>query len=267
MSTGKAAALRRPVLVALLSVPVSACTESTVVPEAAALGITTSADSLAADGVASVVVTAELPRWLPEGISVEFTTTLGRWANPGGAPDRKVTVQARGRVAEARLLAMGEMGTAYVTASTAGLTARTTVELTPSFPDTIDLFVDRTAAPADGATAVTATAVLRRGAGTVSRGIPVRFEVRDSATQAPLLELSGVVVADSAATARFRFTSTLPRTVLVRAVAASVESDARTVRFTPPPAAARQAEPPLVSPCRAASHPLSCWRQNERSGR
>ena len=267
MSTVITAALRSPVLIALLSVLVSGCTESTVVPESATLGITTSTDSIPSDGLASVVVTAELPRALPDATSVEFTTTLGRWANPGGPPDRKVTVQARGRVAEARLFAMGEMGPAYVTASTAGLTARTTVELTPSFPDTVDLFVDRTGAPADGATVVTATALLRRAAGTVSRGIPVRFEVHDSAMQTLLPELSGVVVADSAGTARFRFTSTLPRTVLVRAVAASVESDARTVRFTPPPAAARQAEPPLVSSCRAASHPLSCWRQNEQSGR
>jgi hypothetical protein len=263
MSTRKAAALRRPVLIVLVSVPVSACIESTVVPESATLGIATNADSIASDGLASVVVTAELPQSLPEVTSVEFTTTLGRWANPGGPPDRKVTVQARGRVAEAHLFTFGEVGTAYVAASTAGLTARTTVELTPSFPEMIDLFVDRTAAPADGATAVTATAVLRRGAGTASRGIPVRFEVRDSATQALLPELSGVVVADSAASARFRFTSTLPRTVLLRAVAATVESDARTVRFNPPPAVARQVQSPLVSSCRAASHLLICWRKNE----
>lgn len=235
MSTRTAAA-SRATFAALLGLLVSACVDSTLVPEPATLGISTSADSLLSDGLASVVVAVEIPRSLPQYATVEFTTSLGRWANPGGAPDRKVLVEAQGRVAEARLFAAGEVGTAYITVNSAGATAHTTVELSPSLPDTIDLSVDRTAALANGATVVTATAVLRRVAGTVSRGTPVRFEVRDSATRAPLPELGGVVLVDSSGTAKISLTSTVSRTVFVQAYAGAARSDERTVRFTPPPA-------------------------------
>jgi hypothetical protein len=181
-----------------------------------------------------MVVSVALPPSVPQDASVEFTTTLGRWANPGGAPDRKVTVQARGGTAEARLFASGDVGTAFITVAAAGTSDTTSVRLTPSLPDSIDLFVDRTSAPADGVTAVTATAILRRVSGTVSKGILVRFEVRDSA-QALLPEFGGVAVADSTGKAQFRFTSIVTGTVQVRAFAGTAASDARTVRLTPPP--------------------------------
>lgn len=248
---------------ALLSLATSACTESTFVLERLAVGISQSADSLVSDGSASVLITAELPPSLPQDATIEFNTTLGRWTNTIGASERKVTVQAHGGMAQARLFSGGEVGTAYVTVNAAGTTAQTTVELTPSRPEIIDLFVDRTAAPADGTTAVTATAILRRGTGTVSRGTPVRFEVRDSATGAALSGLGGVIVADSASTARLRITSRDLGTVLVRAFAAGVESDTRTVRFTPPPAATLVGGTAALVTNRAVSHPLFDWRHNE----
>lgn len=236
MSTVRAAT-GRTILALALGLFASACTESTTVSERGTLDLRTSAASLESNGIASLVVTVELPPSVPRDVSVEFATTLGRWTIPGGTPDRKVTVPARGGVAEARLFAAGDVGTAYITVSGGGMRAQTTVALTPALPDFADLFLNRTAAPADGATAVTATAILRREAGTVSRGIPVRFEVRDS-TGADLPMLGGMVVADSAATARFVFTSTVPGRVTVRAHAASVQSEARTVLFTPAPAPA-----------------------------
>jgi hypothetical protein len=259
MSTRKTAAVRRAAIAALLGL--CACTESTVAPEPATLGIRASADSLASNGLSSVVVTAELPPSLPQDGTVEFTTSLGRFANPGAAPERKVTIHARGGIAEARLFAAGEVGTAYVTVSGGGTQAQTTVELTPSLPEIIDLFADRTAAPADGATAVNATAVLRRVAGSVSRGIPVRFEVQDSATGAPLSSSGGVVVADSASTARFRLTSTVPGTVLVRASVGAAQSDPRFVRFTPPPAVAPAGQTAPMQLSGGASHLVLHRRQ------
>lgn len=223
--------------VVMLGALVSACTDATTVSAPAPISVRSSADSLVANGLEDVVISAELPLTLPQDASVEFSTSLGRFINPAGAPERKVIVRARDGVAEVRLIAMGEIGTAYVTATAAGSTAQRTVELAPSLPEIIDLFVDRTAAPADGATAITATAVLRRGAGTVSRGIPVRFEARDSATQELIPELGGLVVADSGGTAKLSLASTVVRTVLVRAYSAMAESGTKTIRFTPPVAA------------------------------
>jgi hypothetical protein len=234
MST-RSAVVGRTFLALALGLSASACTESTTVPEPGTLDVRTSAASLESNGIASLVVTVELPPTLPRDASVEFTTTLGRWAIPGGTPDRKVTVRAQGGVAEARLFAAGDVGTAYITVSGGGRTAQTTVALTPALPSVADLFLDRTAAPADGVTAVTAIAILRREAGSVSRGTSVRFEVRDS-TGAVLPMLGGTVLTDSAATARFLFTSTVPGRVMVSAHVGSVQSEARTVLFTPPPA-------------------------------
>ncbi len=240
------AVLGRTLLAMSLGLYAPGCTESIVVMESVALDVRTSAASLESNGLASVLVTAELPPSIPRDASVEFVTTLGRWANPGGTPDRKVTVPVQGGIAEARLFAAGEVGTAYITVNGGGATAQVVVELTPAVPEIADLFVDRTAAPADGATPVTATAILRRETGTVSRGTPVRFEVQDSAG-APLPMLGGVIVADSAATARFRITSTVPGLVTVRAYAGNVRSEVRTVRFTPvpvtPPAGSAAARP------------------------
>lgn len=240
MRNTKIAAMGR-VLLAGLTPILAACTDSVSFEEPALLTVTSSADSLVSGGAASVLISAELPPTLPQDATVEFATSLGRLINPGAAADRKVTVQARDGIAQARLVSAGEVGTAYVSATAAGSTAQIAVELTPSPPalaETIDLFVDRTAAPADGSTAVTVTAVLRRAAGTVSRGIPVRFEARDSASGALLPELGGVVVADSVGTARLRLTSPVPGTLQVRAYVGAAESEPRTIRFTPPPAAA-----------------------------
>jgi hypothetical protein len=229
-----AATAARAVLSALLVMFAAACTESTFAAGPAELDISTTADSLVSDGLASIVVSVELPPAVPQDAMVEFTTTLGRWANPGGTPDRKVTVQARGGTAEARLFASGDVGNAFITVAAAGTSDTASVRLTPALPDTIDLFLDRTSAPADGATAVTATAVLRRTSGTVSKNIPVRFEAQDSA-QAALPALSGVVVADSTGKAQFRFTSIVPGTVQIRAFAGTAASEPRAVRLTPPP--------------------------------
>ena len=120
MSTVITAALRSPVLIALLSVLVSGCTESTVVPESATLGITTSTDSIPSDGLASVVVTAELPRALVAGRTVvvvdvlRATTTLPPTESVVSAqrkepmwdiddPSRKASEVSSSSVAAARL--------------------------------------------------------------------------------------------------------------------------------------------------------------------
>jgi hypothetical protein len=213
------------------------CTDSTTIVTPAPISVRSSADSLLSDGLGDVVLSAELPAALPQDALVEFSTSLGRFINPAGGPERKVAVRARDGVAEVRLISAGEVGTAQITATGAGSRAQTTVELAPSRPEIIDLFLDRTAAPADGAVPVTVTAVLRRQTGTVSRGIPVRFEARDSATQELIPALGGVVAADSAVTAKLRLTSTIPGTVQVRAFTGTVASEARTIRFTPLPPA------------------------------
>ncbi|HEU4883736.1 MAG TPA: Ig-like domain-containing protein [Longimicrobium sp.] len=222
-------------VLAALSLTLAGCTDSISVEEPAALNLLASADSLVSNSQASVVVSAELPPSLPRNTEVVFSTSLGRLINPGAPSDRKVTVRARDGAAEARLIPAGEVGTAYVTATAAGSTAQITVELTPVLPESIDLFVDRTAAPADGSTAVTATAVLRGAAGTASRGIPVSFQARDSATQAPVSALGGVMLSDTAGTARIRLTSPVARTILIQAFAGTAESEARSIRFTPLP--------------------------------
>jgi hypothetical protein len=222
-----------------LTLAMSSCMDPTTVMQPAPISVHPNAETLVADGFSNVLLSAELPRSVPQDALVDFSTSIGRLITPAGVPDRKVTVRARDGRAEVRLISPGEVGTAYVTATGAGSMAQATVELTPALPDIIDLFVDRTAAPADGATAITATAVLRRIAGTVSRGIPVRFEAKDSATQVPLPALSGVIVADSGGAARLKLVTTIPSTIQVRAYVGTLVSEPRVVSFTPLPAAVR----------------------------
>ena len=220
------------------------CADATVVQEPHPIEVSAAAATLVSDGTTSTIVQALIPPSLPQDATVEFTTTTGRFVNPAGAPERKISVRARGGRAEARLIPAGETGTAHVSATGAGSTDFTTVEITPAMPDEIDLFLDRTEAPANGTTAVTATAVLRRRTGTVSRGVPVRFEVRDSASEAVHPEMGGVVAADSVGSATIKLTTTRPGTVDVRAIVDSQRSAARRVRFTLPGAATATAGKP-----------------------
>ena len=226
------------VLIGTLSLQAAACLDSSAVEAAEAIRLQVSADSLVADGFSAVSISVELPRSLPQDPLVEISTSVGRLISAAGAPDRKVAVRAHEGRAEVRLISAGEVGTAYITASGAGSTAQATLELTPSLPDSIDLFVDRIAAPADGATAVTATAVLRRVSGVVTKGVPVRFEARDSLTQSVLLALSGVVLTDGEGAAKFKLITTVPGTVQVRGFVGAVGSGPRMVHFTTPPTTA-----------------------------
>jgi hypothetical protein len=219
------------------------CADATFVEEPDPIEVSAAATTLVSDGTTSTIVQALIPPSLPQDAAVEFATTTGRFVNPAGAPERKISVRARGGRAEARLIPAGETGTAHISATGAGSTDFTTVELTPATPDTIDLFLDRAEAPANGTTAVTATAVLRRVTGTVSRGIPVRFEVRDSASETVRPEMGRVVAAESG-TATIKLTTTRPGTVNVRAIVGSVQSEARRVRFTSTVAATASAGKP-----------------------
>jgi hypothetical protein len=135
------------------------------------------------------------------------------------------------------MVGTGDTGTAYIFASGAGTVAQTTIVLSPSLPSVIDLHSDRSSAPADGATTVTITAILRRDLGAVSRGIDERFVARDSVSEAVRDDMSGSTTADSAGIARLRTTTTVAGTVEFRAYVGTVESEPRRVTLTIPPSA------------------------------
>lgn len=226
------AASTRWVFTAIAGICVPACADPVVFREPDAFRLVAAQNSIESDGANSTTVEAILPTSLPQDAFIDFSTSLGRLVTSAGAPDRKATVRAYEGRAAIRLLTTGETGTAYVTATGAGSTRQVAVEFQPAVPTVIDLLLDRSAAPADGATPVTATAVLRRSRGAVSPGIVVQFMTRDSTGGSVLPGLSGIVVSDSNGIARIKITATVPRTAEIRAFVGSVQSEARLVRFT-----------------------------------
>jgi hypothetical protein len=214
----------------------SACDDPRIVAPAEPLVLAARDSVLEADNVSATVIQAILPSSLPQDASIEFVTTLGRLIPPSGAPDRKVTARARDGRAEVLLVAGGETGTALVSATGAGSSVRTSVRMSAAPARRIDLIVDRLAVPADGKTAATATAFLRRESGVVSPGLPVQFIATDS-TGSTLPALSGTVIADGGGVARYPLTSSVPGVVVLQAVSGTVRSNAVQVRFaTAPPA-------------------------------
>lgn len=214
----------------------SACEDPKVVVPADQLSLVAHDSVVEADSVSATLIQVTLPRSLPQDASIEFVTTLGHLIPPSGAPDRKVIARARGGRAEVLLVSGRETGTAFVSATGAGSSMQTSVRMAPAPANRIDLIVDRMAALADGKTAVTATALLKRGSGVVTAGIPVQFIATDS-IGSTLPALSGTMIADGSGVARYTLTSVVPGVVSLQAVAGSVQSNASQVRFTPAPPA------------------------------
>jgi Bacterial Ig-like domain (group 1) len=232
-SRARSRSLRYSLVVSALLLA-SACEDPKVVMPADQLSLVARDSVVEADGVSASLIQAALPRSLPQDASIEFVTTLGRLIPPSGAPDRKATVRARGGRAEVLLVSSGETGTAFVSATGVGSAVQTSVRLAPAPAHFIELIVDRMAAPADGKTAITATALLKRNSGAVTAGLPVQFIATDS-MGSTLPALSGTVIADGSGVARYPLTSTVPGIVILQAVAGSIRSDARQVRLTPVP--------------------------------
>ncbi len=217
----------------LLFLTVVGCADSIFVEAPDTISTSVRNDSLAADGASATEVVAELPQTLSSSGEVLFTTDLGRFRTATGGLEQSVVVRATDHVATARLVSPLESGRATITVRNPGATGRADVEFVPASPDSIDLFVDRVVSPADGATAITATAVLRRAIGVVSPGTVVRFEVR-SAQSGAVEGLGGSVVADATGAASIKIVSDTAFEGEIRAVAGGVVSSPRSVRFVQP---------------------------------
>jgi hypothetical protein len=105
---------------------------------------------------------------------VKFTTTNGSFV--GGDSDTPDS----GNVAQVTLKSASP-GTAVVTATVAGVTARTTVEFVRALPDTIFVASDAGSVNRAGADSTRITVTLSRAVGQVSNGTPVTFTAVDSA--------------------------------------------------------------------------------------
>lgn len=227
MSTGT-----RLILSGLIAVLIGGCDNPVFLEAPGPITLTVESNELTADGSETALVEAELPPSAPRNAPIRFTTSRGRFVAPG-SDTPQVVVRAEAGRATVRLTSAGEIGTAFIAATSGGATDMAQVELVAALPDTVILSGDRSVAPADGNTAVTITALLRREEGTVSGNLEVVLTARDSADLSTIPELSRLAVA-SGGTATFKLTSAQVRTVLVEVHVGDQASNVVPIRFQPP---------------------------------
>lgn len=146
----------------------------------ATASLTLSADpaSVAADGVSSMLITAQLllasGEAVPQGTSAVFSTTLGSF--PGGGTTANVTTLDDSGTVRISLRSATTAGFAQVTCTSHGVTQAITVAFVLQETATITLAASPTAIAADGASSATLTATLLTAAGQpVRQGTAVTF--------------------------------------------------------------------------------------------
>lgn len=190
-------------------------------------------DSIEADGVGRASVEVTLDRDTPLGTEVTVTTSAGTLAGAGQSAAGQLKFNAGSRTESLVLISSTHAGVVTVTAQTGKSFASDSIRFTPASPSALELSADRTTATANGQDAITLTAKLFRplGAGSVSEGTRVRFDVFSSGALQP--ELSGTVETTADGTATRRLTSRVAGTFQVIASADS-RSDTLSAVFNPP---------------------------------
>lgn len=191
-------------------------------------------DSIAADGVSRAAVAVQLAGDTPLGTEVTVTTDMGTLAGSGQPAGQQLKYNAGSRTDTLVLVSGTRVGVATVTVQTGKSFASDSVRITAATPEFIELTTDATRATANGEDAITATAKLYRplGAGTVSTGTRVRFDVYSGGTPVP--SLSGIGETGDGGTATHGITSRTAGTYLLVASAAG-KADSVTIVFDPPP--------------------------------
>jgi hypothetical protein len=191
------------------------------------------AETLRADGTSRSPVTATLADDTPLGIEVTFFTDMGLLTGGGSVPAKELKVNAGSREVTLTLISGLQAGVATVTARTSGDFDSDTVTFASAEPSLLELSTDVSVARANGQDVVTATARLFRelGAGTVTQGTRVQFEVKRDGT--PDQQLSGTELTDENGLATRRLITRTPGTYQIVA-AAGGKSDTATVVFTAP---------------------------------
>ncbi|HEX6912258.1 MAG TPA: hypothetical protein VF142_17775, partial [Longimicrobium sp.] len=191
-------------------------------------------DSIAADGASRAAVVVQLAGDTPLGTEVTVTTDMGTLAGSGQPAGQQLKYNAGSRTDTLVLVSGLRAGVATVTVQTGKSFASDSVRMTAATPQFIELTTDATRATATGEDAITATAKLYRplGAGTVTLGTRVRFDVYNAGTPVP--SLSGISETNDAGTATHRITSRTAGTYLLVASAAG-KADSVTIVFDPPP--------------------------------
>jgi hypothetical protein len=192
-------------------------------------------DNIEADGVSRAAVVVQLQGDTPLGTEVIVSTDVGTLAGSGQPAGQQLKYNAGSRTDTLVLVSGLRPGVATITVQTGKSFASDSVRLTAATPEFIELTTDATRATADGSSAITATARLYRplGAGTVSVGTRVRFDVFSGGTAVPAL--SGIGETGDGGTATHRITTRTAGTYLLVASAAG-KADSVTVVFDPPPA-------------------------------
>lgn len=190
-------------------------------------------DSIAADGVSRAAVVVQLAGDTPLGTEVTVTTDAGTLAGSGQPAGQQLKYNAGSRTDTLVLVSAQRAGVATVTVQTGKSFSSDSVRMTAAGPEFIELTTDATRAAADGTAAITATAKLFRplGAGTVSVGTRVRFDVFNGGTPVP--ELSGIGETGDDGTATRRISSRTAGTYLLVASAGG-RADSVTIVFDPP---------------------------------
>jgi hypothetical protein len=155
------------------------------------ISIAASAETLRANGVDKLTVTATLLGDTADGLEIVFTTDAGRFAGlpTEGSADKEiqeVKVTAVGRIAEVDLISSTKAEIATVSATVTATKnsiiynyqQSTNVRFEPFLPGDIYLAADKSIIKNDGTETVTLTAHLRapKGIGTVTENTRVIFE-------------------------------------------------------------------------------------------
>ena len=177
-----------------------------------------------ADGATLTDVGASLPaNASPDRRSVSVATTLGIFES--GGQSGTVTADSVGHVL-VRLRSPIDTGTARVRLTAGGVTREIIVKFARAYPTSVLVDLAKFAVPATATDEVTVTAILRRSAGTPTRGTPVTFT-------APLGRFAIATVSDDKGMATIRFSpgaAAAPGSYTITATAPKSDQQEDTVR-------------------------------------
>jgi hypothetical protein len=153
------------------------------------ISVSASPSSIVADGVSALLVTATVAAGLPAGRrTVTFRTTLGT-VTP-------LTADADGSNVARTTLTGTTTGPARITATVDGVTAETTAQFTPAYPDRVIVAPDAVNLPSSGgSTSIRVT--LTRTIGSVSPRLEVTYSAKTNPGGTAIGSFSRVTLADS----------------------------------------------------------------------
>jgi hypothetical protein len=175
-------------------------------------------DSVQANGVDRIKISAELSVDTPDGKKIVFTTDHGTFAGipAGGSTSnnkQQAEITAIGRIAEVELVSSIEViEKVTVSASVEDYADTTEVEFTRAYPDRIFITTNVTRLLADGQNTATLTANLvpPENKGKVSNGARVIFDAIDKNTGAAVPHLHREALSDAGGKAIASFVSQQP---------------------------------------------------------